>query len=82
VGVSAPEPAWTPILAGSQRKRALEVVTSIAADLQSRYGGLVVDTEPDAWTLAGGRSGVAVLFAYLGEALGGQRRAPDGDAPG
>ena len=73
-GVRAPEPAWTPILTGSQRERALQIVASIAGDLQSRYGGLVDDTVPDAWTLAGGRSGVAVLFAYLGEALG------DGDA--
>jgi hypothetical protein len=61
------QPAWSPILESRERQHALELVADIAAELEPRYPAGLDDSE--AWTLAGGRSGVALLFAYLGQAL-------------
>ena len=63
------ERAWTPILAGGERERALEVVADIASDLESRFVGVSPHVGSDGWSLGGGRCGVALFFAYLGEAL-------------
>jgi lantibiotic modifying enzyme len=61
--------SWTPLLDGTQRERALHVVGAIAAELRARFDSSAV-TEPEAWSLAEGRSGVALFFAYTGTGLG------------
>lgn len=56
---------WTALLEGCERQRALEVVDSIADYLRSGFGN-----SPGAWSLADGRAGGALFFAYLGRARG------------
>jgi lantibiotic modifying enzyme len=57
---------WTPLLDGPARERALQTVGAIANDLREQFSGDV--DEPEAWSLAAGRSGVALFFAYYGSA--------------
>jgi lantibiotic modifying enzyme len=56
--------SWQPILSGVLRERALTLIDDIAAELSRRFrvASDVVDAE--AWSLATGRSGVAVFLAY------------------
>jgi hypothetical protein len=67
--MSASELNWTPILDGARRERALDIAGDIAADLRIHFDGLAAVAGREAWSLAQGRSGVALFFAYLGEAL-------------
>jgi lantibiotic modifying enzyme len=61
---------WTPLLNGDQRERAHQIVGAIAADLKRRFDVSAGVSEAEAWSLATGRSGVALFFAYYGTALG------------
>jgi len=60
---------WTPLLHGGARERALEIVGTIAADLRRRFDVSASVTAAEAWSLAEGRGGVALFFAYYGTAL-------------
>ena len=55
---------WEPLLGADSRERALEIVGSIAAELRAHFGAAVVP-EAEAWSLAAGRSGVALFFGVL-----------------
>jgi lantibiotic modifying enzyme len=57
---------WQPLLDGDLRDRALETVHAIAQDLRDR------DTGVEHATLAGGRSGLALFYAYLAQSVPGQ----------
>jgi lantibiotic modifying enzyme len=61
---------WRSILSGPEQDRALALVQAIARDLRARFDGSSIASESEAWSLALGRSGVAIFFAYLGDALG------------
>lgn len=61
--------AWTPLLRGARQRRALEVVEKIADELQARYAVPETATGSGGWSIAAGRSGGAIFFAYLGDAL-------------
>ena len=61
---------WTPVLNGAKREYAMQIVGSIAAVLRQRFEDSASVTGADAWSLATGRSGVALFFAYYGSALG------------
>src|SRR5215467_5982580 len=64
--MSSPQP-WQPLVLDSgRRRRALEIVDAIAADLLALH-----DTEAGSlpWSVAHGRSGEALFFAYWGDAL-------------
>ena len=61
---------WSVVLDGAKRDRALAIVQAIASDLRVRFDGSSTLDEHDAWSLALGRAGVALFFAYLAEALG------------
>ncbi|HEY1298337.1 MAG TPA: lanthionine synthetase C family protein [Chloroflexota bacterium] len=62
--------SWSVALDGAERDRALAIVQAIATDLRARFDGSSAVDEHDAWSLALGRSGVALFFGYLAEALG------------
>jgi lantibiotic modifying enzyme len=61
---------WRSILRGPEQDRALSIVQAIARDLRAHFDGSSTASEDEAWSLALGRSGVAIFFAYLGDALG------------
>jgi lantibiotic modifying enzyme len=53
-----------------EQDRALAIVQTIAGDLRARFDESSTTSEGQAWSLAVGRSGVAMFFAYLADALG------------
>lgn len=61
---------WTPTFSPTQGERALEVIRAIADDLRARFAVSSQVSPPEAWSVAEGRCGVALFFAYLGRALG------------
>lgn len=63
--------AWEPLLTGSARDRALAAVEDIAAALASAPS--TSDAGAVDATLGGGTAGIALLYAYLAEALGDAR---------
>jgi lantibiotic biosynthesis protein len=67
---SEPGLSWIPILGDNDRERALAIVRGIADDLRAHFSVPLDVSTPEAWSLAQGRSGVALFFAYLGRALG------------
>ncbi len=60
---------WTPILDPSQREQALVIVRTIADALRARFAESCEVRSSEAWSLAEGRSGGALFFAYFGLAL-------------
>ncbi len=61
---------WTPLLTGAQADLALQIVGTIAEELRSRFEDSSAVSSTEAWSLAAGRSGVALFFAYGGSAFG------------
>jgi hypothetical protein len=61
---------WAPVLGPTQRETALAIVRAIADDLRAHFTVPAHVTPSESWSLAEGRAGVALFFAYLGRALG------------
>ena len=61
---------WAPLLTGGNADLALQIVASIAEELRKRFDASSVVSPTEAWSLATGRSGVALFFAYCGAAFG------------
>jgi hypothetical protein len=67
--MTSTESRWTPVLDGPERERALDAVRAIARDLETHYEASPAEADVEAASLAAGRGGVALFFAYLAEAL-------------
>jgi len=59
---------WQPILRGIPRERALAASDEIAGELTRRFGASSGVADGEAWSLATGRSGVALFLAYYAAA--------------
>jgi lantibiotic modifying enzyme len=55
---------WQPILTDAPGERALTLVDEIAAELSRRFQVVSDATDAGTWSLATGRAGVALFFAY------------------
>jgi lantibiotic modifying enzyme len=72
--LQAQDRAWQPLLDGTWRERALEAVRAVADSLRAGWPASAARGSAVDASLAGGAAGLAVLFAYLGEA---QRESAD-----
>src|SRR5262249_48753797 len=66
--LQAQDRAWQPLLDGTWRERALEAVRAVADSLRAGWPASAARGSAVDASLAGGAAGLAVLFAYLGEA--------------